>query len=251
MNGASGSPLLDSQGKVSGVLYGGRANFAYATSGEGLKSFIAGKRGSECSKSLKACVEKDMELLRQSARQGDILSQRRMGYLMYGYNKLQVIQYWLWFIAQHSPQKLQHWLQFIAQHSPQKLQHWIPQSMAEKSPPEFYLWMEKAAQNKDPRSQYMMGSINDPPLSVRMMGATNREERNQWLQRAAQQAGFFPAIHQLAMSLHEEGKIEEAKNLFEEAAKAGYMPSQTAQKQLEITGQLTTLKDKCLSIFRN
>ena len=270
LRGASGSPLLNSQGKVSGVLYAKMANFAIAVTGEDLKSFIEGEKGSECNDNLKDCVKKDMELLYQSAKQGNILSQRRMGFLMYRHKKLQRIKHRLQLIAQNSPQRFQHLVKFITK----------------KPSPEFYFWLEKAAHNNDPQSQYMMGAISDS-LSLHMMGFTivtiNLEERIHWFSKAADLEGFSPAIHELALGLLKKGKIEEAKRLLEESAKAGYMPSKhalaldllkkgkieeakrlleesaqfgympskKAKRQLELKEQLVTLKDKCLSAFRN
>ena len=94
--GGSGSPILDYQGKVRGMLYAGLSHFAVAITGQDIKNFIDGNMGVVCaSGSLRKCIKEDREKLLQSAEEGDMFSQRRLGFLLYKAGSLREAQGWL------------------------------------------------------------------------------------------------------------------------------------------------------------
>ena len=64
LNGTSGSPLMDIQGRFRGMVFSGRGNFMRSVSGRHVKDFIEGKRGVRCENSeLEKCLKEALALL--------------------------------------------------------------------------------------------------------------------------------------------------------------------------------------------
>ena len=129
--GGSGSPILDHKGKVRGVLYSGISHFAIAITGQDLKNFIEGSVGVECdSGNLRRCIKEDREQLRQSAEEGDMFSQRRLGFLMYREGKLRRSQSWLELAARQNDPIAQYVMGAIDRKG--RTDHWFSQAVEHK-----------------------------------------------------------------------------------------------------------------------
>ena len=90
LNGASGSPVLDEQGQVVGVVYGGNVNMLSAVHIYHLEEFINRELGTECAdidrfswSSLEACIKEEVESLQELAEQGDDLAQNELSNIYY------------------------------------------------------------------------------------------------------------------------------------------------------------------------
>ena len=74
--GASGSPVIDSEGLAAGILFsaGGR-NLAAALGARQIKSFLEGERGALCSGSFEKCLKAGLARNREKAAAGDVFAQ--------------------------------------------------------------------------------------------------------------------------------------------------------------------------------
>ena len=81
LEGASGSPVLDAQGRVAGVVFAACDNMMGAIGLKFLRDFIEGKRGVSCKAGYaQQCFRTAQALLQKQAEQGEARSQYRLGY---------------------------------------------------------------------------------------------------------------------------------------------------------------------------
>ena len=83
--GASGSPVLDKEGQVVGVVFRGSVNHLAVIQSKHLKGLIAGKIGLNCSDfiNLAMCLKKEIENLKQIAGQGYAPAQYELAEMYY------------------------------------------------------------------------------------------------------------------------------------------------------------------------
>ena len=82
--GASGSPLLNEQGQVSGVHYKGSSKFLYAVKTNHLRNLLEQKIGLVCDNlDPKSCIKSEIENLKKLAKQGYASAQFKLARMYY------------------------------------------------------------------------------------------------------------------------------------------------------------------------
>ena len=91
LRGASGGPVLDEQGQVTGVTFNSAINLQGVIKTNYLRELIKGNIGTECSKfgagagfvNTKMCIEKEIQRLREAAEKESAFAQYRLARLYY------------------------------------------------------------------------------------------------------------------------------------------------------------------------
>lgn len=87
LQGISGSPVVDIQGQMIGVVTNTKRNIVFLQNTDQLKSFTEGKQGVLCeSHNPRACLKESMTLLYKKAEENDISAQYQLA-LMYHYGE--------------------------------------------------------------------------------------------------------------------------------------------------------------------
>ncbi len=102
LQGGSGSPVLDNNNQVVGIMNSGLFNFAIATHSAILKQVLNGTMGSDCDlyETLKACAENELTTLHKWAQNGNKKAQYQLGRF-----------YWYGIIVPQHIDKAFYWLQ--------------------------------------------------------------------------------------------------------------------------------------------
>ena len=184
VGGASGSPILNDQGQVVGVLSianednTSNINVLYVIKTNHLKKFIAGNTGLNCKGiNFKNCLEKEIENLKILAEQGDAEAQYRLAdrYLMgRGLPKNNTLAFDLFYKAamQEHP---------AAQKNLAGL--YIKGIGVTKNKEKGFYWYKIIAMQGDPLAQFVLGHIYLNGQGV----PQNFEEASYWLQKSAEQ----------------------------------------------------------------
>ena len=190
--GASGSPVLDEQGLVTGVMSRGFQNIPQVIKVNHLRGLIAGNTGIKCAKSLsvavrffnKRCIEKDIENLEELAEKGSIYAQTKLAHI-------------------HDTGT-----------------DWFDWWDIEKA----FQWYTKAAQQG-----YVIARAYLSTLYYYDNGQQDLNQAFLWSQIAAQQ-GYAPAQYNLAQMYRKgEGTPQDSNQAFqwyERSAQQGYAPAQ-------------------------
>ena len=188
MSGASGSPVLDEQGQVVGVLFKGLHNLLHAIKINPLQEFIKGNIGIKCIKSVsiavrffnKECIKKEMERLQKLAEEGSIFAQYALADKYDGEDE-----------------------------------------GIEPNIDKAIKWYEKAANQGYVLAQYSLGVIYHKVVEV-----LNWHEAIKWYEKAAE-GGFIPSQAALASIYVKREKYPEALQLLKQPAERGYADAQS------------------------
>ena len=215
--GTSGSPVLNDQGQVAGVLSKGVVNSILTIKTNRLKNFTAGDTGQNCEfMSIKNCLEKDIENLKNLAKQNYAPAQQELAYI---YDRgIEVNQnykeafYWYKKVAEQGL--------VLAQRNLGALYYFnregVPQNYEEA-----FLWWQKAARQGDPIAQNSLGLMYFNGYGV----PQNYKLAFDLLQQSAEQ-GFAEAQFNLGFMYDNEAGVpqndELAEYWYQQAAEQGY-----------------------------
>ena len=220
--GVSGSPVLDKQGQVVAVSFGGKHNILFALSMGDLKEFIIGNTGLNCSHFInsKSCAEKEIENLKDLATAGFVEAQYQLA-LMYYYGK-GIEQDW---------DKVLQWFSKAAEqaYAPAQynlaLMYYYGKGIIEKNGDKALQWMSKAAEQAFAPAQYSLAMMYYNGKGTEQ----DQDKALQWMSKAAEQA-YAPAQYDLALMYYNgkgtEQDRDKAVQWLSKAAKQDYAPAQ-------------------------
>ena len=219
--GASGSPVLNNQGEVVGLLSEASGNLTIATQPDILKDLIEGNLGSSCLDfiGIKSCINEEVKNLKNKSEQGNALAQYK---LAQGYLKDQE--------TEESKEKAFYWAQASAKQvfvPAQNLLAWMyyeGEGIEESQEKAFY-WYQESAKQGDATAQYQLAWMYYEGEGIE----ENKEKAFYWAQTSAKQ-GDALAQYELAWMYYEGEVIEENKEKafywFKESARQAYAPAQ-------------------------
>ena len=223
--GASGSPALNDQGQVVGVLFKAAKNLVFVIKNKSLKNLITGNIGKSCEAiSFKNCLDKEIENLKILAKQGSPIAQYELAW-NYRYER-GVIQ---------NDKLALHWFQKAAEQdyaiAQVSLGHMYNSGEGVIQNHKLALhWYQKAARQGDIQAQYYVGYMHYNGKGI----PQNYELAFLWFQKAAQQ-GATPAQNILAtMYYNGEGVAQNYEKAFVWFQKAALQGDVKAQYYLAI-----------------
>ena len=253
LRGASGSPVLDARGQVTGALFSGSQYFLQSAGLEQLKSFIEEEEGVRCplSEPRWRCFFYALRSLHEKADQGSALSQYRLA-AMYGdgllpiQNAIQESLVWhrraaaqgfvlsqrslgdMYFLgkgAERSLEEAARWIReaaergFAPSRSNLGAMHYNGEGV-EKNLKKAFGWYRRAAAQGDPEARYRLGS-----MYYKGEGAEQNFEEAACLIHLAAAQGHAAAQNRLGKLLYNGKKmkrsLEEAARWFRRAAAQG------------------------------
>ena len=218
--GISGSPVLDKQGQVVAVSFGGNHNILFALSMGDLKEFIIGNTGSNCAHfiNLKSCAKKEIENLKDLATAGFVEAQHQLAtYYHYGV------------IEKNGDKALQWWSKAAEQaYAPAQYQLAVMYYNGEgtkKNGDKAFQWFSKAAEQDYAHAQYSLAVMYYNGEGTKKNG----DKAFQWFSKAAEQ-DYAPAQYQLAVMYYNgegtEKNGDKAFQWFSKAAEQAYAHAQ-------------------------
>ena len=237
--GDSGSPVLDEQGLVTGVLFRASLNTMHVIKMNHLREFIKGNIGINCAQSFgvmtkllnnyvfnnfnKRCIEKDIENLEELAEKGSTYAQTMLAHI---YNT----DYWpgWWDVG-----KAAQWYVRAAQQGYAIAQFYLSNLYgAQQHLKQAFLWAQAAAEQGYSGAQYNLAQMY-------RKGEGTPENLNQailWYEKAAQQ-GDIEAQYNLAqiyrIGMGVEQNQEKALYWMKKAADQGYIQVQDVLRTIE------------------
>ena len=230
--GASGSPLLDKEGNVAGVLSGASAdsNIVFAEKLNTLKRLIKSKPLS-LSDAKKSIDEEIKNLKRLASQEGDARAQYRLAMIYEDQGKIKETLFWLKKAADQGYS--------LAQDS-------LASFYVEENFDEAIKLYKASAEQGNPLSQFNLGVLFYDDLK-------DIEEAIKWFKVSAEQ-GYAKAQFNLGGLYENKGDIEEAIKWFKKAAEQGNPKAQfnlgVLYKKKEILKKLfICLKNTCFSLI--
>ena len=200
--GASGSPVLNNQGEVVGLLSEGSGNLIIATQPDILKDLIEGDMGSSCLDfiDIKSCINKEVKNLKNKSEQGHVLAQYK---LARGYLEDKEIE--------KSQEKAFYWYQASAEKGYALAQYQLARMYyegkgIEKSKEEAIYWAQTSAEQGNVVAQSLLAGMYYKGEGIK----ENKEKAFYWYQASAEK-GYALAQYQLAGMYYEGEGIEESK----------------------------------------
>ena len=259
--GISGSPVLDKQGQVVAVSFGGNHNILFALSMGDLKEFIIGNTGSNCAHfiNLKSCAKKEIENLKDLATAGFVEAQHQLAtYYHYGViekNGDKALQWWskaaeqayapaqyqlavMYYYGKGTKQdwdKALQWFSKAAEQAYALAQHGLARMYyygegTEKNGDKAFQWFSKAAEQAYAPAQYDLAMMYFYGKGTEKNG----DKAFQWFSKAAKQA-YAPAQYGLAMMYYYgEGTKKNGDKAFQWFSKAAELDYAPAQYQLAV-----------------
>ena len=232
LHGASGSPVLNDQGQIIGVLYRVDTNLAFAIKINSLKKFIAGDMRQNCKAiSFKNCLKKEIENLKALAEQGFTRAQYYLGYLYY--------------LGKNVPQNYKqavHWLQKAARQGSTEAQQHLAfiYYYGEKGVPKNYNlaldWLKQAAEQGLAPAQLYLAVMYDNEKEV----SQNLKLVFYWTEQAALQ-GFAEAQFNLGRMYYYGGRFPQNYKLafewFQKSALQGNVQAQYSLALMYLNGE--------------
>ena len=216
--GASGSPTLNDQGQVVGVLSIGYINLVSAVIKiNPLKNFTVGDTGQNCEAiSFKNCFKKEIENLRNLAKQNYTMAQFRLGFTYFygqGVTKnYELAFYWMKKAAEQGDASAQRNLGFMFLNG-----QGVPQSYEQA-----FLWWQQAARQGDPIAQNNLGLM----YLLKGYGVIQNDKLAfDWIKKAAEQGYALAQTNLALMYKNGEGvpqNNELAKYWLQKAAEQGF-----------------------------
>ena len=234
LRGASGSPVLDKERQVVGVLFRSSVNHLVVIKSKHLKGLIAGKIGLNCSDfiNLAMCLKKEIENLKQNAEQGDAPAQYELARVYYdgkGTEKdLKLAFSWYKKSADQGYVPAQYGLALMYYNGE-----------GTKKDMEFaFSWYKESAEQGDTLAQnglagmYYRGEGTEKDLKLAF----------DWVKKSADQ-GYAPAQYALAgIYYNGEGIEKDLKSVFDwmkKSADQGYAPAQNGLAGMYYRGEGT------------
>ena len=227
LSGASGSPVLDEQGQVVGVSFGGINNFLYIIKVNYLRAFIAGDTGIKCPDFnfnkvigfavVEACMKEEMENLKELAEEGSVYAQFRLSRMFLSLSNLDIDQAFQW-VERSAGQG------YAPSQFNLSVMYFNGEGI-ERDPNQAFQWMERSAEQGHVPAQYKLAvKYSNGEGIVRDINQSFR-----WMERSAEQ-GYAPAQYRLAvMYSNGEGIDRDLNQSFrwmERSAEQGYAPAQ-------------------------
>ena len=220
INGASGSPIVDSQGFAAGILYHAGENKAIATDLDQLKKILKEAGDAPCGKdSPERCLKRSFDLALKTAEEGDVLAQFRVGQM-----------YWEGGVMGRDFKKATLWFGQAARLGNTEAQHKLGRMYLEGSGLERDIekavdWLSQAAKLGNAEAQHDLGFMYWEGYGVEK----DLEKAIFFLKRAAEQ-GYVQTQHGLGMIYWKDLGVkrdpEEAALWFGRAAEQGHAQAQ-------------------------
>ena len=200
--GASGSPVLNNQGEVVGLLSEGEGNLTMAIQPDILKDLIEGNLGSSCLDfiDIKSCINEEVKNLKNKSEQGHVLAQYKLGqeYLR---------EYLAGKETEKSKEKAFYWYQESAKQAYAPAQSvlagmYYKGIVIEDNKEKAFYWYQESAEQGYAPAQFELASLYYEEGLI--------EKAFYWYQESAKQ-GYAPAQFELAFMYHKGEVIEESK----------------------------------------
>ena len=175
LSGASGSPVLNSQGEVVAIASRASENMSYSLKVKHLKRLLLGQIGIFCPRPrlIRACRERGMEKMAAMSERGHEFAQFRLGLGTYTNNGKPLARY----LRQSAQQGFMQAMQKLGTY------HYENGEFRKA-----HHWFNKAAEKKNPLSQYYLGLIF---YSAKGDFARNREKAYRYFDKAATAGEVF------------------------------------------------------------
>ena len=221
LGGASGSPVLNSEGKVIGVLYKDSENRGFAINLENIEAFANRDIGLDCSNfvGLRSCIKEEIENLTQKAEQGYALAQSVLA--NFYYNGLGTDQNY---------KKAYYWFKKSAEQGYAGAQYSLADLYYEglgtdQNYERAFYWAKKSAEQGFTIAQYSLAGLYYEGLGTDQ----NYERAFYWMKKSAEQ-GYDKAQYDLAV-LYYSGKgtevnYKKAFFWYKRSAEQGYAMAQ-------------------------
>ena len=210
--GASGSPVLNNQGEVVGLLSDGSGNLIAAIHHNILKNLIEGDLGLSCLDFINiiSCIIEEVKNLKNKSEQGHALAQYKLAQ-----------EYLKDKETEESKEEAFYWHQASANQAYAPAQYMLAlmyykgEGIEENKEKAFY-WYQESARQGFSLAQYMLALMYYKGEGIE----ENKEKAFYWCQESAKQ-GDALAQHLLAVLYYEEGVIEKAIYWAQESARQG------------------------------
>ena len=263
LKGASGGPVLNTEGQVVGVVSRASVNLSSAVGLNHLKELITGNIGLDCLDYVNfvLCIEKEIENLKEIAKKGDALAQNNLATMYFhGYgiekNLIQALNWYkrsaeqgfapaqsvlaiMYFLGDGTEKNLiqaLNWYKRSAEQgfAPAQYELAVMYYNGEGTNKDLnlaYIWMERSAEQGFAPAQsglatmYFFGDGTNKDLDIAYV----------WMKRSAKQ-GFAPAQYNLGMYYFEEEtekNIEQAFIWMKRSAEQGFAPAQSILIQIQ------------------
>ena len=272
LTGASGSPVLDEQGQIVGVVSASTSNFLHVIRVNHLREFIAGNVGIKCPNFnsdeavefaiAKACIKEEMENFKELVEESSISAQSILFHMLidFSWDANQSFQWtkrwaeWDHALAQYSLGIMYSKAEGVDQDLGQAFQ-WMKRSAEQGYVPAQYnlgimyyegdgvkqdlsqafQWIKQSAEQAHASAQYILSIMyyHGEGVDQDVIQAV------QWMKRSAEQA-CSPAQYELAiMYLKGDGvdqDVFQAVQWMERSAEQGYIPAQIHLNEMYING---------------
>lgn len=213
-NGSSGSPVLNQQGEVAGVIYSGIFNLQNSINPDKIEQLIANEIGTNCTHfdNIKSCIDNELNFVENEIQQGN-------GFAQY----LGAIQ---WSIS-HKSRLLYNMIQSLNNMTVEEQDQFLTEmdNQFHTLDAQTLHWNTLSAQQGYAPAQYALGLSH----YTREHMEPDLEQAFYWIKTAAEQ-GYAPAQYMLNIFYHDgEGSpknSQQAINWLIQSAHQGYMPAQ-------------------------
>ena len=218
--GASGSPLLNEQGQVSGVCTQGASNFLHTVKISHLRNLLEQKTGLVCDNlNPKSCIKSEIENLKKLAKQGHAIAQLNLSVMYYngeGVAKKLFQTYWIKQAAKQGHAIAQFNLGVMYNQGNRVI----------KNPFKAAYWFEKAALQDHAIAQFNLGVMYYNGEGV----IKDLSKAAYWFKKAALQSGYTEAQSNLGVMYYRgegvEKDLSKAAYWSEKAALQGHFEAQ-------------------------
>ena len=224
VHGASGSPILNSQGQAVGILSGQIGNIYIAVNASQIKPF----QGTFCAnfKSLNKCIDHELSQVQQLAVQNHVIAQHQALSLVFRYYNSIISQNILEDITVdvdtfHSEISFFNKQAMEKGYIPAQLNHAISDFQNHKYPSAFDLFYKLADEENNMVAQYYTALMYWKGKGV----LQNRDTAFYWMEQSAQQ-GYIPSQMKLSEFFQIRGDTEQAYIWKKTSASAGYRKAQ-------------------------
>ena len=206
LSGASGSPVLDEQGQIIGVVHAALNNFLYIIKVDYLREFIAGNVGMKCLdfdsdedmefSVARTCVREEIENLKELAEEESISVPFYSPRIFMMLSNLDIDQLFLW---RKNSAEQNHALSQYSLGVMYSKGEGVDQDLDQA-----FQWMRRSAEQGYAPSQHILGAMYYKGNGV----AQDRKQAFHWIRRSAEQS-YAPAQHGLALMYFESEGVDQ------------------------------------------